>query len=106
MHNYYFQIKVTGRGAFPIDQLRRFEMFPIDLETVQAIEDSITRSSSFTKANPSTSGTYTLGMYASSFGADATCIERFESFGFDGITLEVWRGGKLYYKNGEVVASA
>ena len=95
MHNYYFKIEVTGRGQFPLDQLRRYEMFPLDLETVQTIEDSITL--------PSEDGLYKLGMYASTFGADSACIARFESFGFNGITVEVWRGGKLYYANGEVV---
>ena len=90
-----------GRGKFPLDQLRRFEMFPIDIETTQSIQYSL---DSLDNSKPSANRTYTLGMYASMFGADAPCIERFKSFGFTGITLEVWRGGKLYYKNGEVVA--
>ena len=83
MHNCYFKIEVRGRGKFPLDQCRRYEMFPIDTETAQQIEIS------FEEARHD--GTYTLGMYASSIGADQSCIDRFASFGFVAKTLEVWK---------------
>jgi hypothetical protein len=97
VHNYYFKIEVKGRGRFPIDQLRRYEMFPINVETVTAIENSL---------NPEAFNEtfeYTLGMYASTLGADAPMAARFASFGFAANTLEVWKDDKLFYAGGEVV---
>lgn len=100
MHNYYFKIEVTGKGRFPLDQLRRFELFPIDLETVAAIEASI--------EGPSESRVYTLGMNGLSMGADIACEERFASFGFHSTTLEVWRpdGSKFYDRADELAAQS
>ena len=98
MHRYYFKIEVKGSGKFPLDQLRRYEMFPIDIETADLIEMSITTTGRFNPEQP-----YTLGMYASSLGADQACIDRFASFGFHGYALEVWKDDKLFYANGEVV---
>ena len=92
MHNYYFKIEVKGRGRFPLDQLRRFEMFPIDVDTPVKIESSITGFAA--------EQTFTLGMYASSLGADQSCIDRFASFGFAANTLEVWKDDKMFYLNG------
>ena len=94
--NYYFKIEVKGRGRFPIDQLRRYEMFPISTDAAAAIEASFD--------DPKFERTYTLGMYASSLSADAPMAARFASFGFAAKTLEVWKNGSLFYANGEVVA--
>jgi hypothetical protein len=96
VHNYYFKLEVKGRGRFPLDQLRRYELFPIYIDTVAAIEASFDE--------PKFERTYHLGFYASSLGADAAVEARFASFGFVSKTLELWRGGKLYYKDGEPVA--
>lgn len=88
MHSYYFKIEVTGRGQFPLDQLRRFEMFPIDIETTQAIQYSFDH---LDNSGHRSERTYTLGMNAQSLGADQPSIDRFASFGFNAVTLEVWR---------------
>ena len=101
MHNYYFKIEVKGHGRFPLDQLRRYELFPLDGDTVAAIENSLTGEDKL----PSrfSDRTYALGFYASSLGADSAVEARFASFGFNLKTLELWRGGKLFYKDGEPV---
>ena len=88
-------MEVTGRGKFPLDQCRRYEMFPIMPGDVVKIESSF--------MGFAASQQVTLGMYASSLAADAPCIARFASFGFTAITLEVWKDDELFYKDGEVV---
>lgn len=93
MHNYYFKMEVTGRGRFPLDQLRRFEMFPIDVDTPVRIESSITGF-----AAPQA---YMLGMYASALAADQPCAARFHSFGFTLETLEIWKHGRLFWSKAE-----
>lgn len=102
MPNYYFKFEVVGRGQFPIDQLRRFEMFPIDVETARHIEDSLKYDDQ--PSHMIATRTYALGMYANGLGADAPCVARFASFGFTAEALEVWKDDKLFYKDGEVVA--
>lgn len=107
MHNYYFKIEVKGRGRFPLDQLRRYEMFPINIETTQAMEDSFGTTSD--KRLPgwlNTDREYTLGMYASSLSADNACIDRFRSFGFIAKTKEVWKNGELFEQDGEIIHTA
>jgi hypothetical protein len=97
VHKYFFKVTVTGSGRFPIDQLRRYEMFPINVETVTEIEASFEDPHYLSK-------TYTLGMYANTLGADGPCRARFESFGFSMVTDEIWKDNELFELNGEVVA--
>jgi hypothetical protein len=83
---------VKGRGRFPLDQLRRYEMFPTTPEAAQAIEDSFGSYSE--KRLPGwlhETREIDLGMYASSLGADGPCIERFRSFGWSAWTVEIWK---------------
>ena len=99
MHNYYFKIKVNGRGAFPLDQLRRYEMFPIDPDSGSAIGYSLNPEAFNDRFD------VTLGMYASSLSADTACIERFRSFGWTGETLEIWKEDELFMQNGEMIGT-
>lgn len=97
MHKYFFKVTVTGRGRFPIDQLRRYEMFPLDIDTPVRIQDSIV-------SNMISTREYCLGMYANALAADGPCRARFESFGFSMVTDEIWKDNELFELNGEVVA--
>lgn len=83
MHKYYFKMVAKGRGEFPIDQLRRYEMFPITPDASLLIECSFNRDMATREIE--------LGMYASSLGADQPCIERFRSFGWSAWTVEIWK---------------
>ncbi len=97
MHKYYHKIHVTGRGRFPIDQLRRFEMFPITPDGAAAIERSYEPDSVGVKYE------ITLGMYSSSLAADGPCIDRFASFGCSAYCIEIWKevdgDDKLFWTN-------
>lgn len=93
---YFFKVTVTGRGRFPLDQLRRFEMFPLNVESVSEMETSFAAGKS--------ERDYTLGMYANTLGGDGPCRARFESFGFSMVTDEIWKDGNIFEVNGEVVA--
>lgn len=95
MHNYYFKIEVEGRARFPIDQLRRYELFPVDSYTADEIESSLTNEGTDRPVR-----IYTFGMYASSLAADGPMAARFASFGLCSKTLEVWKDDKLVYLNG------
>lgn len=93
MHNYYFKVHVTGRGAFPMDQLRRYEMFPLDVDACKEI------SYSFRPDQIGTKFEINLGMYASTLGADESMIARFASFGWSAYTVEIWKGEELFWTN-------
>lgn len=85
MHKYYHKITVTGRGSFPLDQLRRYEMFPITPDDVAKIQRSFENGSFGERFE------ITLGMYSSALGGDGDCIERFRSFGWSGYCVEIWK---------------
>lgn len=85
MHKYYFNIIVEGRGNFPLDQLRRFEMFPTTVDAAVRIQRSF-ESGSFGERFE-----IALGMYASSLSSDGPCIERFKSFGWNAYCVEIWK---------------
>ena len=85
MHKYYFNIVATGRGNFPIDQLRRYEMFPTTVDAAQKIQRS------FESGGFGERFEIALGMYASSLGSDGDVIERFASFGWSAYTVEIWK---------------
>jgi len=85
MHKYYFKITATGRGEFPIDQLRRYEMFPLTPDAAKAIQHSFENGSFGVRHE------IELGMYASALSADGPCIERFASFGWSAYCVEIWK---------------
>lgn len=97
MHKYFHRIHVVGRGRFPIDQLRRYEMFPLSVEAATAIERSFERDSVAEKFDVD------LGMYSSSLAADGACIDRFASFGWSAHCTEIWKeedgDNVLYWTN-------
>lgn len=97
MNKYYFNIVVNGRGNFPIDQLRRYEMFPTTVEAAARIQRSFESGSFGEKFE------IVLGMYANTLGADQDCIARFASFGWSAYTVEIWKevdgDSELYWTN-------
>lgn len=67
---------VSGHGAFPIDQLRRYMLYPADVETAREIGLSHDPKAPFTKV------TYRLAVNCETDYAIHSIIARFSSFGF------------------------
>lgn len=91
MAKYYYKVHVTGRGSFPMDQLRRYEMFPLDVDACKEISYSFRPDQVLTKFE------INLGMYASTLGADASMTARFLSFGWSAWTVEIWKDDDLFW---------
>lgn len=67
---------VSGHGAFPVDQLRRFMLYPADVDTAREIGLSCDPKAPFTKV------TYRLAVNCENDYAVHDIIARFASFGF------------------------
>jgi hypothetical protein len=72
--------EVVGRGAFTIDQLRRYMLYPTDIQSAQAIQFSFDRpDNSPINSRPRE---YLLSMNVENHYSVPDVIARFASFGF------------------------
>jgi len=79
----YFEITVQGRGVFPLDMLRFGQLWPFDIEAVQAMEQDPSLGLSIPAMRDIRLCTY--GGYMK----EHAIIQRFASFGWNAETTMV-----------------
>lgn len=75
---YHFKITVTGRGDFPLDMLRYSQCYPSAPIDVENIASGIGPGSIGKRA-------VTVCMDRVPYALAQNCIDRFKSFGWDGV---------------------